>query len=583
MIGSKVLNYRIDSFIDKGGMGSVYLGIHEKLGRKVAIKVLHNHLAQNDQLRRRFKNEAESMAKLQHPNIVTLYDYDENEAGLFLIMEYVEGMELGKYINQKTGPIPTDLAVELFGQLLDGFDYAHKNGVVHRDIKPSNILITKDNKVKILDFGIAKLVEGDKSLTKTGTQMGSVLYMSPEQVKGKHVDNRSDIYSLGVTLFQMVTGKCPYDKDTTEYEIYDKIVKEPLSRIAVIYRGVNTSFQALIDKATEKDVSRRYATCAEFKNSLLNLGSVGEVEDDTVVGPGGPIVGPEDEDGGKTIIVEPGGGDDEEKKKNKGLYLVIGVLSVLLLMVIGYNFVQNDKEDIAEGEETILTEAGTSIVDNNASEPEEANTTAQTTQVRSLDDLSRSEMSYDLSSSGTIKEGEQFNLNLRPSGSLENHFKHSLKCDDCASLYNASANNYSAKINRSGSFSVEVLLTDTRTGQTKTLGTKSFTSQRNIPNDTPENTMLHWLNNIENRRGYLVQTRWNYDDYINGFGTTYKVSILEVKELINNGQNATVSVKYKSYDSKNPDWNLHQEYKLINYGRDGWKWKSVVNKSAKKL
>lgn len=582
MIGSKVLNYRIDSFIDKGGMGSVYLGIHEKLGRKVAIKVLHNHLAQNDQLRRRFKNEAESMAKLQHPNIVTLYDYDENEDGLFLIMEYVEGMELGKYINHKTGPIPTDLTVELFGQLLDGFDYAHKNGVVHRDIKPSNILITKDNKVKILDFGIAKLVEGDKSLTKTGTQMGSVLYMSPEQVKGKHVDNRSDIYSLGVTLFQMVTGKCPYDKDTTEYEIYDKIVKEPLSRIAVIYPGVNTSFQALIDKATEKDVSRRYATCAEFKNSLLNLGTTVEDEGETIVGPGGPIVGPEDEDGGETIIVEPGGDDHEKEKNNKGLYVVIGVLSVLLLMVIGYNFVQNDKEEIAEGEETILTEAGTSIVDNNVSESEGENTAAQTTQARSLDDLSRSEMSYDLSSSGTIKEGEQFSLNLRPSGSLENHFKYSLNCDDCASLNNASANNYSAKINRAGSFNVEVLLTDTRTGQTKSLGTKSFTSKAVQPNSDPESTMRYWLRNIGNQKGYSMQTRWNYNDYINGYGTTYRTELKSLKLISNDGQKAQVRVEYKSYDSQNSNLHLIQMFDLKNTN-DGWKWTFLYNISIKQI
>jgi serine/threonine protein kinase len=222
MIGTKILNYEIKSLL--GGMGNVYLGEHTQLERKVAVKMLHPRLTSNSALRERFKNEASAMAHLQHPNIVALYDYMENEDGLFLIMEYVEGHELDHYIKNVTGPISEEEIEKIMAQTLGAFDFAHSKGIVHRDIKPSNILLTAEGQVKVLDFGIAKLLDADKTLTKTGTQMGTVLYMSPEQVKGEKVDQRSDIYALGVTLFQMATGQAPYRSDTTEFEVYNQIV-----------------------------------------------------------------------------------------------------------------------------------------------------------------------------------------------------------------------------------------------------------------------------------------------------------------------------------------------------------------------
>jgi serine/threonine protein kinase len=279
MIGKKILNYEIKSLLGEGGMGNVYLAEHVQLGRKVAIKMLHPRLASNEGLRKRFKNEASAMAHLQHPNIVGLLDYVESDDGLFLIMEYVEGEELDVHIREVSGPIAEEKAVSLMGEILDAFDYAHKQGVVHRDIKPSNILMTKDEKIKILDFGIAKMMDDDKSMTKTGTQMGTVLYMSPEQVKGEKVDNRTDIYSLGVTFFQMLTGQAPYSGDTTEYEVYTQIVKEPLPRAGSIYPGVSERMETIIAKATEKEKQNRFQDCSEMKSSFTGDVQFAKVQD----------------------------------------------------------------------------------------------------------------------------------------------------------------------------------------------------------------------------------------------------------------------------------------------------------------
>lgn len=269
MIGKKISNYEIKSLLGEGGMGNVFLAEHVSLGRKVAIKSLHQQLVKNEGIRIRFKNEASTMAHFQHPKIVALYDYIEEDDGLYLIMEYVDGMSLDEYIKLKSGPIPEAKVIPMMEQILEAFAYAHSLGIVHRDIKPSNIIITKNDEIKILDFGIAKVLsEGGNKLTKTGTQMGTVFYMSPEQVQGKNVDIRSDIYSLGVTFFQMLTGASPYDRLNTEYEIYSKIVSEPLPCASEVYPGVPTHLDQVILKATEKSKEDRFQTCEEFSKSL---------------------------------------------------------------------------------------------------------------------------------------------------------------------------------------------------------------------------------------------------------------------------------------------------------------------------
>lgn len=265
MINQQIQNYKIISLIGEGGMGDVYLAEHISIQRKVAIKVLKPELVKNEEIRLRFKNEAAMLAHLQHPNIVGLIDYVEQDGGLFLIMEYVEGQGLDELIKVQQAPISIERAKKLMIQIVEAFIYAHKNGIVHRDVKPSNILVTNDDQIKVLDFGIAKLVgEGNHHLTKTGTQIGTVYYMSPEQVRGKVLDHRSDIYSLGVTFYELLTGVCPYKSMTTEYEIYDNIVKEPLLDLTQTMGSDYRSMWNIISKATEKDVNDRYQSCSEF-------------------------------------------------------------------------------------------------------------------------------------------------------------------------------------------------------------------------------------------------------------------------------------------------------------------------------
>lgn len=269
MIGKQILNYKIKSLIGEGGMGNVYLGEHMSIGRKVAIKVLRPELVGNKEIRSRFMNEAKVMAQLQHPNIVGLIDYVDDEKGLSLIMEYVQGQGLDEVLKALKEPISIDRSKKLMEQILKGFEYAHKAGVVHRDVKPANILLTADGEVKILDFGIAKLV-GDSqfNLTKTGTQVGTVYYMSPEQVRSVELDQRSDIYSLGVTFYEILAGFCPYSTLTSEYDIYDKIVREPLLSLTDVMGDEYHGQWKVIEKATNKKPEGRFQSCADFNEAI---------------------------------------------------------------------------------------------------------------------------------------------------------------------------------------------------------------------------------------------------------------------------------------------------------------------------
>jgi serine/threonine protein kinase len=271
MINKQLLSYKIISVLGEGGMGAVYLAEHTSFDRKVAIKAIHPHLAKNEEIRQRFKNEAATMARLQHPNIVGLYDYFVDDEGLYLIMELVEGVELESYLQNIGSPLDEHVSAAFMKQLLEAFSHAHDKGVIHRDIKPANILITNDGTIKVLDFGIAKIVDGDglHNMTKTGTQIGTVYYMSPEQVQGKKVDARSDIYSLGVTFYQMLTAQNPYNSCTTEFEVYSKIVQEKLPNPKTANPQVSDVIISILNKATEKDREQRFQTCEQFKQALL--------------------------------------------------------------------------------------------------------------------------------------------------------------------------------------------------------------------------------------------------------------------------------------------------------------------------
>lgn len=377
MIGERILNYRIESLIGEGGVGKVYLATHAQLGRKVAIKVLNQHLVDNSEVRERFRQEATTLSNLQHLNIITLYDYLEEERGLFLIMEFAQGSALDDYIRKISGPIPEQKAVFFFNQILEGFAYAHQQGVVHRDIKPSNIIITQEADVKILDFGIAKILKSDApNMTRAGARLGTVLYMSPEQVKGSNVDARSDVYSLGITLFQMLTGRCPYDEHGTEFEIFNKIVNEDLPSAKSFYPGVSDRMQAIIDKATAKDPAMRFQSCEEFKQALNNQQNAPSLAQTQIVSPTtSSTVSSNSGQNTANAAATP-------KKRSSGtgyllLYILLGVLVALSGYVIVKEFVlspKNPEEENISLEESDSTRKNTEENEDPLYEEDEENT-----------------------------------------------------------------------------------------------------------------------------------------------------------------------------------------------------------------
>ncbi len=263
-----IVNYKIDKVIGSGGMGVVYLAEHTMLSRQVAIKVLLNNHVSNDEVRARFIMEAEFLDKLSHPNIVKLHDF-QIEPIPCIIMEYIKGSSLEHMIGKEVGPIPWERALPIFEQIVKGIGYAHSQGIIHRDIKPSNILLTSDSVVKITDLGIAKII-GQKGLTKTGTNPGTVCYMAPEQVKGEQLDERSDIYSLGLTLYEMLSGTLPFEEgETTEFILMSNIVNRTTSLDPrKHYPHIPQWLVSVVGKATAPLITDRYQSCTEFLKAL---------------------------------------------------------------------------------------------------------------------------------------------------------------------------------------------------------------------------------------------------------------------------------------------------------------------------
>ena len=251
-------------------MGTVYLAEDTMLERKVALKVLNPVLTKDSTFTERFRHEAKIQASLIHPNIVALYNYFRESDNYCMVMENVEGATL-KHLISSTGPMPEQRAIWILNQLLEAVGFAHKKGIIHRDIKPSNILITKDDNVKILDFGIAKILQ-DKGLTKTGTKMGTVYYMSPEQIKAvKDIDHRTDIYSLGITLYEMLSGRVPFNVDTdSDFEIMNEIVSSELKDPREYYPHISNWVVDVLFDSVHKDRDKRIQNADEFRNRLLS-------------------------------------------------------------------------------------------------------------------------------------------------------------------------------------------------------------------------------------------------------------------------------------------------------------------------
>lgn len=250
--------YRLVNMLGRGGMGEVWLAFDEKLERDVALKLMRKELLANEEAVKRFYREARAVARLNHSNIVQIYTFGEEKKLIYFVMEMVHGETVSQRL-KRAGPMPLDEAVPLLLQTIEGLSYANARGIIHRDIKPSNIMVATDFRAKITDFGLAKMVEHDSSMTAAGSTMGSPNYMSPEQARGQEADNRSDIYALGITMFQMLTGKLPFTAATPVSVLLQQI-QVPLPEPDELKAMQDGKVLAVIKKMTEKDPDNRYQT-----------------------------------------------------------------------------------------------------------------------------------------------------------------------------------------------------------------------------------------------------------------------------------------------------------------------------------
>ena len=284
LVGKTLSKVRIDRLVARGGMAEVYLGIHTTLNRAVAVKILHRYLEDQPDLQVRFEREAQVLATLRHPNIVQVYDFDVVEGQPFIVMEYVPGVSLSTYlqaVHANGGRLTLREIGQLLSMLVSALDYAHNKGIIHRDIKPANILLTSktslvqpgvplppDVEAVLTDFGLLRLVQS-ASQTSSGTVSGTPAYMSPEQARGEQVDYRADLYSLGVTLYEMLAGKVPFDADTS-MAILLKHIQEPPPPID----GLPGSLQLVLDRALAKNPAERYGSAQELLFAFLDASNL---------------------------------------------------------------------------------------------------------------------------------------------------------------------------------------------------------------------------------------------------------------------------------------------------------------------
>jgi len=333
--------YEIGGVLGRGGMAEVHRGRDLRLGREVAVKVLRQDLARDPSFQVRFRREAQAAASLNHPAIVAVYDTGEDRtttgATPYIVMEYVEGDTL-RDVLRREGPLRPERAMALAADICGALDFSHRNGIVHRDVKPGNVMITPQGTVKVMDFGIARAVsDSAATMTSTAAVIGTAQYLSPEQARGEGVDARSDVYSMGCMLYELVTGAPPFTGDSPVSVAYQHVREDPRLPSS-INPDIPAELDAILLKAMSKNPANRYQSAAEMRNDLLRALAGQRVEATPVMG-----------DAEKTAIIgAPAGGygpaygyrddddwaeDDEHARRRKRR--IIAIVSVLALLLLG--------------------------------------------------------------------------------------------------------------------------------------------------------------------------------------------------------------------------------------------------------
>jgi serine/threonine-protein kinase len=280
--------YELEELVGTGGMSSVYRARDRLLDRNVAIKVLHPHFGQDGEYVERFRREARAVARLSHPNVVTVIDRGEDAARQYIVFEYVDGENLKELI-QRSGALPTRRALELTLEIADALAFAHAQGLVHRDVKPQNVLLTADGNAKVTDFGIARSLDMEHGVTQTGTVLGTSNYLSPEQANGQPTTPSSDVYSLGVVLYELLTGEVPFPGENF-VAVAMKHLHEPSPDVLAVRPDVPLRVAAAVDRALEKDPARRFPTMVAFADELRRcLAELDAPDAERTLVTGGPV------------------------------------------------------------------------------------------------------------------------------------------------------------------------------------------------------------------------------------------------------------------------------------------------------
>ncbi|HJV05434.1 MAG TPA: protein kinase, partial [Actinomycetota bacterium] len=259
--------YEVRSTLGRGGMAQVYRATDRVLGRTVAVKVLSRRFSEDRRFVARFRREAQASAGLNHPHVVSVFDTGSHDGVHYIVMEYVEGETLGAILARE-GPLPLDRAARIAADVAEALESAHRQGLVHRDVKPGNVMIDRQGRVKVVDFGIARAA-ADDTLTQTGTVLGTASYLSPEQARGDRVDARSDVYSLGCVLYEMVTGRTPFAADSSVAMAFRHVNEEPRPP-SELRPEVPAELDAVVMRALEKEPDHRFRSAAEMRGALLS-------------------------------------------------------------------------------------------------------------------------------------------------------------------------------------------------------------------------------------------------------------------------------------------------------------------------